>query len=604
MSEKSKSDHPAKPEVNDPTAGDSSDRDDSDGRDDSDRNNGSKRSTGGEDRRGAARTSSRAATDLREKLFDIASKDTLPGLNGTLQMLKLLWKNPWGQRILVYCAGIFVLAGGILLWPQPTGTVVSRIVGLGVGWMGAGSVLLSFTERDKRRALVMGLAVIAIGLVLFVWGSDSPAFAARVLGVAVLLFGFLRIRSLYKTSGMLSALALGFASLAIGLMFLLLADNLILFVLRAVAFAWAGLAFFSLVVLLDPSRSVPVRYSTLAGLVGQWLDARTQSAADRRSVYDKVIFEGHDGVGRTRQFYVLMGFASVIASLGILSDSTAVVIGAMLIAPLMTPLMGTAVSLTMGWPKRLRSEGTLVLGGIAVGIGIGALTSLMSPTVVDTVNNSQIASRSNPTLLDLFIAIAAGGAGAFSLSRKESSGSLPGVAVAIALVPPLAVTGICWSQSDWGRGTGALLLFATNALAIILVGGFTFVLTGVAPLHRVSETKNRMRTAAVGFAVAAAVVVSILMLNGSRSASNLLGQARAEKVAQEWVDQSKNHRLERVILSEDQATVVITGTQSGVPSVQQLADDLSQKLGRSIKVDLRTILEDRYQADGSQGSGS
>lgn len=532
-------------------------------------------------------------------LFDIADEGMPVGVQGAVMMLRRLAADPWGMRILIYCVGILLLSASILIWPNPSGPSVTRTVGIAVAWMGAGSVLLAASEDGRPRPLTWGVVGIVVGVVLFVWGSDSPQTAARALGGLVLVFGAMRIRPIYRSAGVATALALGVGTLIVGLMFLLLAENLIFFVLRAVAFGWASLAIVALIVLLDPQRKAPVHYSTLAGLVGQWLDARTQSAADRRAVYDNVLFEGREGAAKTRQFYVLMGFASVIASFGIVSDSTAVVIGAMLVAPLMTPLMATAITLTMGWPKRLRSAGTLVLGGIAVAVGIGFVTALIAPTAIDTVNNSQIASRSNPTLIDLFIAVAAGGAGAFSLSRKESSGSLPGVAVAIALVPPLAVTGICWSQGDWGRGTGALLLFATNALAIVIVGGLMFILTGVAPLHRVAETKDRMRTAAIGFALAAAVVTGMLVLNGSRSAANLVGQARAENVAQDWVKQSSTHRLERVILSEDDATVVITGTQSGVPSVQELANELSTALGRKIHVDLRTILEDRYTADGS-----
>jgi len=163
----------------------------------------------------------------------------------------------------------------------------------------------------------------------------------------------------------------------------------------------------------------------------------------------------------------------------------------------MTPLMGMAISLVMGWPNRLTRSAVVAAAGILLAISIGLLLGWIAPTVIDTTTNGQILARSTPTILDMITAVAAGAAGAYGLSRPDVSDSLPGVAIAISLVPPLSVVGIAYSQSDWEAGSGALLLFATNMVAILIVGGITFVFTGVTPLARITENQHRVRTAVV-----------------------------------------------------------------------------------------------------------
>jgi uncharacterized hydrophobic protein (TIGR00271 family) len=195
------------------------------------------------------------------------------------------------------------------------------------------------------------------------------------------------------------------------------------------------------------------------------------------------------------RFVTLMTFAAVIATMGVLNDSTAVVIGAMLIAPLMTPLMGIAISVVMGWPSRLTRSALIALAGVVLTIAISYLLTRMAPATFDPTTNGQIVSRSTPTVVDLITATAAGAAGAYGLSRPDVSDALPGVAIAISLVPPLSVIGIAYAEEEWAAGNGALLLFTTNALAIVIMGGVTFVLTGVTPLRQVAENQQRVRTA-------------------------------------------------------------------------------------------------------------
>ena len=135
-------------------------------------------------------------------------------------------------------------------------------------------------------------------------------------------------------------------------------------------------------------------------------------------------------------FVVLLSLATVIATYGVVTDSTASVIGAMIIAPLMTPIMPAAAAVTMGSTIRLGQALRMVLFGI-LGIIVLAifLTFFIPDTGISFPTNRRISSRISPGLLDLMIALAAGAAGAYAIGRQEIAYSLAGVAIAISLVP-------------------------------------------------------------------------------------------------------------------------------------------------------------------------
>ena len=133
----------------------------------------------------------------------------------------------------------------------------------------------------------------------------------------------------------------------------------------------------------------------------------------------------------------------------------------------MTPLVRIAIGDVTGWPNRLLRSSAIALLGIVLTIGISYLLTRVAPVTFDPTTNAQILSRSNPTVIDLITATAAGAAGAYGLSRRDVSDALPGVAIAISLVPPLSVVGIAWAEEGWAAGNGALLLFTTNFLSLI-----------------------------------------------------------------------------------------------------------------------------------------
>jgi uncharacterized hydrophobic protein (TIGR00271 family) len=187
-----------------------------------------------------------------------------------------------------------------------------------------------------------------------------------------------------------------------------------------------------------------------------------------------------DNARTSEAYVVLMILSTLLATLGLFANSAPVIIGAMILAPLMSPI----ISLSMGV---LRQNSDLVtvsiktlLIGILLALSFGTLLTMMTPLYS---LNSEISARLSPTILDLGVAIIAGIAGAYANARSEVAKSLAGVAIAVALVPPLAVSGIGIGWWDWSVFSGAFLLFITNLVGIILAASATFLVMGYSPLH-------------------------------------------------------------------------------------------------------------------------
>jgi uncharacterized hydrophobic protein (TIGR00271 family) len=288
------------------------------------------------------------------------------------------------------------------------------------------------------------------------------------------------------------------------------------------------------------------------------------------------------GTRRQRSaFWVLLVLAAIIAGSGVVADSTATVIGAMIVAPLMTPILGTALALVLAESRRVVTSAAFVVVGAAVVVAIGFVLGLLVPEPIVAATNSQVAGRISPKLIDLVSALATGVVGAFALVRSDVSDTLPGVAIAISLVPPLSVVGLTLESGAPDQSMGALLLFATNVTAIIATG--TAVLIGY-----------RVRTAAVDsgrsvgqlrartIVVVALLVVVVTVPLGAGSYQVLRTQAittAAQPVAERWAEARS-------------ATVVDVTVQQGVLQVAAVGP-----AGSADASSLRRALDDAGLAD-------
>lgn len=208
---------------------------------------------------------------------------------------------------------------------------------------------------------------------------------------------------------------------------------------------------------------------------------RFNTAADMR---DAVFFDGSSAGARYSRFWLLLVLASIIAAAGIVGNSTATVIGAMIVAPLMTPILGTMLATVLGDRANLLRSLALVLGGAASAALIGFAVGLLVPTEVLAATNAQVAARVSPRLIDLLAALGTGVVGSVALVRRDISDTLPGVAIAISLVPPLCVAGLVLESGSLPQFLGALLLFVTNVVAILGTGIVVMSVYGVSRLVR------------------------------------------------------------------------------------------------------------------------
>jgi uncharacterized hydrophobic protein (TIGR00271 family) len=259
-------------------------------------------------------------------------------------------------------------------------------------------------------------------------------------------------------------------------------------------------------------------------------------ADDVQRMKDALFIEPWVRTTSASRFWVLLSLATIIATAGLMADSTATVIGAMIVAPLMTPILGIALAVVLGHRSGLLRSIVFVVGGAALVIVLAFLISRFNFHPDDYETNTQVAARISPRLIDLLAALATGTVGAFALVRRDISDTLPGVAIAISLVPPLAVVGVLLQVGRYQDAAQALLLFGTNVAAIIVTGTIVLALYRVRMIAidagYVAEGIGRGTIAIIaGLLVVVMVPLAIGTIN---VAYDQYVQRTAEPIASEW----------------------------------------------------------------------
>jgi uncharacterized hydrophobic protein (TIGR00271 family) len=261
------------------------------------------------------------------------------------------------------------------------------------------------------------------------------------------------------------------------------------------------------------------------------------------------------------QFFTMMSLSVVVAVMGLSADSAAVVIGAMLLAPLMQPVLASAACISMAlFDKSLRSLGIVLIATV----GAVILSYILSALFVNGELPQEVTSRTAPDIRDLVVALGAGTAGAYATVRQDVSSSLPGVAVAVALVPPLGVVGITLQAGENTLAQGALLLYVTNLAAIVLAASIVFVVTGFVPPRRLATTFPH--TLAVASVVAIIVVaIAIPLYGASRSAVEASSrQLEASEIVDAWLDQAKTTEQPTISFEDPRILVRIRSFESPI----------------------------------------
>jgi uncharacterized hydrophobic protein (TIGR00271 family) len=322
----------------------------------------------------------------------------------------------------------------------------------------------------------------------------------------------------------------------------------------------------------------------------QLADARLSLGA---AALDDLFPEGDAFRASLVTYTVLLTLASLVATFGLFQDSVASIIGAMVIAPLGGAILAVAGALVTGrfrWQwLTLLQVGLSAVGVVAIGFGI----SLLMPDLLALTPSLE--ARTEPTLLDLGVALAAGAAGAFVAARRTGSDALPGVAIAVSLVPPLATVGICLELGRLDDAAGALLLFTTNLAAIVVVASIVFIMTGARPPDTGTAERRRLRS---GLVVAVVALVVIALPLAWRSIQNMYATVTAldgAPIVEAWVaDQDlavSGYEIDGVRIE-----LVVAGPQAPV-GVSDLAGDLATTLGHD--VELTVVYVPRFQVQAS-----
>ncbi|WP_428558645.1 MAG: DUF389 domain-containing protein [Solidesulfovibrio sp. DCME] len=300
-------------------------------------------------------------------------------------------------------------------------------------------------------------------------------------------------------------------------------------------------------------------------------------------------------------FYALIATASLIASLGLVANSPAVIIGAMLVSPLMSPIFGLALGMIRGDAHLLGKAAQAEVSGMALAVAFGALFGLLP---VMTEITPEMLARTEPTLLDLLVAVFAGFAGTLAMIDDRISPALPGVAIATAIVPPLATCGLCLAHGSTAAASGAFLLFFANFVAILLVSAMTFLVAG---LTRHADAAGNSRRVAGNMAL---TILGFLLVSAylTHSLTAILRDHRQHDQVKAAVEQALRAEpaatlvsLQRKDLGDSvDVLVAVRSPRSLDPRlVADMEEAVSRRIGKKVRLGARSLLtKDIYPPGG------
>lgn len=181
----------------------------------------------------------------------------------------------------------------------------------------------------------------------------------------------------------------------------------------------------------------------------------------------------HDSTPR-QDFFLLIILSVLMSTFGMLINSSAVIIGSMLIAPILSPILSLSLGVVLADPKLISRSFYTVIKSMLFGIVSAAVVTAFF--LSDFQITEELAARTEPSLIYAFIAVISGLAASFALVKPQLSETLPGIAISVALIPPLAATGVGVARFDWTMISNSFLLFIINTVGIIFASMIVFSL--------------------------------------------------------------------------------------------------------------------------------
>lgn len=243
-------------------------------------------------------------------------------------------------------------------------------------------------------------------------------------------------------------------------------------------------------------------------------------------------------------FFLLVILSCTIATMGLLTNSVAIIIGAMLVAPLMSPILGMGLASITGDGRLLRDSILGVIQGAIVAVIVSFLWTLLNrnlPFFLLQEIPGEVLVRTNPSPIDLTVAVAGGIAAAYALAQPHLSSALPGVAIATALMPPLCTVGIGLALDRMDIAGGASLLFVTNTVAIAFAATLVFFALGFGP-KPITEANRLPRSLIFAALLTISLMVPLTYLSVD-FVQDATERARIEELVQEEVEKTLNAEL-------------------------------------------------------------
>lgn len=294
-------------------------------------------------------------------------------------------------------------------------------------------------------------------------------------------------------------------------------------------------------------------------------------------------------------FYMMTGLSAIIVALGLLIDSSAVVIGGMLLAPIFQNTLGLALSVTQGKVNKFKFHLVTLGKAIAVAVILTILLFLIIPTNQEA--GTEILSRGNPNILHLLIAIFSGVAGAIAMAWPGITTSIIGVLVAAALIPPLATISYGISFGDGSLAIGAFLLFIANLVAIVFAATVTFFVLGFKP-HPSKEAKMFMQndikwTIILLVLVCLPLTYSFLKANEEQQDEEVVRDVMKKEIKNLELSDIQSIEIEE---ERDKFVIksVILSDQNILPSKKEMLEgELGYWLEKDVDMELQVIYADK-----------
>ncbi|MCH8991882.1 MAG: TIGR00341 family protein [Acidobacteria bacterium] len=493
------------------------------------------------------------------------------------------WLNPATIK------GTLAITAGLtlLLAPDLSAFVLRVVIGGALVISGGSDLWFKARGRDegKVRGVLEAVITIGAGVVFLIWPEVSVTILALIAGVYFVVRGLAVIGGSLRQRGQNEAwvidISRGIFLVALGAITVLIPESVILGVVAAVAalaIVLGGIMLAYGIRAQSDDELIDVDAATVSQLLVDWIKARDVGDDRRDEIGEGLFFEQPARVAKLTAWWVMLLLSVAIATFGIMQDSTAVVIGAMLIAPLMTPILGSAAGIVNAWQARIVVSLGLVAAGVAASIALAFIIGQWVPIIVPLEVNSQVTSRISPNMVDMMIALAAGAAGAYANVDRRVSASIAGVAIAVALVPPLGVVGLTLQAGMFADSFGAFLLFLTNLVSIILAATAVFFLTGYAPFQRLKENRHEVAVLLRTVALAALVILVPLVFTAENVLSTTGRQDSAQAAVSQWLGDDST--LTAILVEVDGTEVDVFLTGSGeLPSVPDLAESLTDAFG-------------------------